>query len=327
MSCSLNLSNGLERDKTMRILVTGANGYIGRNLCPVLQQSGFLVRGAIRQRSVPLTGADQSVEIGEICESTDWRAAVEEVDVVVHLAARVHIMRETGTQALGLFRKVNVCGTEGLAREALRAGVKRLVFVSSVKVNGEGRCAPYSEKDTPKPEGGYAISKQEAEVVLKQVAKDTNLEIVILRSPLVYGQRSSGNFLRLIKLIKKGIPLPLANLNNLRSFIFIGNLVDAITTCVNHRLAAGETFLVSDGMNISTTQLLRAMASASRKRVILFPVPLVLLKVCLTAIGMGKEFDRLTGSLCVDTSKIKNMLAWKPPFTVYEGLAEALKDL
>lgn len=315
----------MENENRKRVLVTGASGFIGRSLCPSLKAKGWIVRGAVRhsQRDVP--GVDEYIEVGDINESTDWQQAFAGVSVVIHLAARVHVMRDPAADPLEAFRKVNVLGTGCLARRAAAAGVKRFVFLSSVKVNGEGSSVPYSEKDVPMPEDAYGISKREAEEVLKDIAVETGLEAVILRLPLVYGPGVKANFRNLIRIAGAGLPLPFKSVRNQRSLAYVGNVVDAITACAAHPLAAGETFLVSDGEDVSTPQLLEMLAFAMNKKARLFSCPVSFLKAVCQFAGKGEEIGKLSGDLRVDTAKIRNLLGWRPPFTMEQGLAATAK--
>jgi nucleoside-diphosphate-sugar epimerase len=308
----------------MKILVTGANGFIGRSLCAYLRSKGHFVRGAVRVKGPDSSGADEYVEVGDINGATDWQQALAGVDAVVHLAARVHIMHERDSDSLGAFRRVNVLGTERLARMAAKAGVKRFVFISSVKVNGEGSDEPYTEKDIPKPEDAYGLTKREAEEALTRIAAETGLEAVILRLSLVYGPYVKANFRNLTRIAGSGLPLPLKGIHNRRSFLYLGNLVDAILTCLTHPRAAGETFLLSDGEALSTPDLLRRIAQAMNKKVVLFSVPSGILKALCKIAGKSEELKKLTGSLLVDSTKIRTLLGWQPPFTMEEGIRKTL---
>lgn len=266
------------------------------------------------------------VTVGDIGPKTDWTEALEGLYAVVHLAARVHVMRETAADSLSEFRRVNVEGTARLGRMAASAGVKRMIYISSIGVNGKSTQGhPFTEEDAPNPYDPYTISKWEAEQALRQASKDTGLEIVILRPPLVYGPCAPGNFGRLMGLVQTGLPLPLGSVKNIRSFIYISNLVDAIVTCVSHPRAANETFLVSDGQDISTPEFIRMIAFAMGNKPRLLPFPPALLKVLGKFVGKSEEIERLIGSLFVDNSKIRNLLNWKPPFTTEEGIEETVK--
>ena len=317
----------MEKDNLKIILVTGANGFIGRNLCLFLKEKGYFVRGVLRNNVSDVSGADEYIQVGDINESTDWQQALAGVDTVIHLAARVHIMNDSETNPIDLFRKVNVLGTERLARMSAEAGVKRFIFTSSVKVNGEGSQLPYTEKDIPEPQDAYGTSKREAEDLLARIAVETGLQMVILRLPLVYGPGVKANFKNLIKIVVAGWPLPFKNINNRRSFICLGNLVDAIGTCITHPLAAGETFMVSDGQDVSTLDLIKMIASEMHKKQVLFSLHPGILKVLCKIAGKTEELEKLTGSLFVDISKIRNLLGWKPPFTLKEGISETVKGI
>ncbi|MCK4468842.1 MAG: SDR family oxidoreductase [Desulfobacterales bacterium] len=366
----------------MNILITGANGFIGRALCKRLLADGYQVRGAVRgQEKTEVGGLRSAVyaklrrardvgglraEVGNIGPETDWSEALDGIDGIVHLAARVHVMRESATDPLAVFRQVNVVGTERLARQAAEAGVERMVYISSVKVNGEGtdpqitqitrirekgtgvsrlrtrraralsrqEATPcqggqegelkefFSEKDVPEPQDPYAVSKWEAEQVLRDVEADTGLEVVILRPPLVYGPNVRANFLRLLRWVNKGIPLPLGMVDNRRSLVSLDNLVDFLITCIEHSTAAGETFLVSDGEDLSTPALIRRIALSMNIPARLIPVPVCLLRLGGSLLGKKSAVDRLCRSLQVDISKAKSVLGWKPPLSVDEGLVK-----
>jgi len=286
--------------------------------------------------------------IGDIGPETDWSDALSGIEAIVHLAARVHVMRESAADPLAAYREVNVEGTKCLAIAAANAGVKRFVYISSVKVNGE-RTDPqitqitrirkkgteaggqegelkqsFSEKDVPEPQDPYAVSKWEAEQVLRDVAADTGIEVVVLRPPIVYGPGVKANFLRLFKLVKLGIRLPLASIKNQRSLIYVGNLIDAIITCLVRPKAAGKTFLVSDAQDVSTPELIRTMAGASGRRALMLPVPVWVMRMAGRITGRSAEIERVVGSLCVDSRKIRRVLGWKPLFTVEEGICETV---
>lgn len=307
----------------MRILVTGANGFVGRALCSRLSELGWAVRASVR-RNVAALG-ENVMAVGNIDSHTDWSSALADIEYVVHLAARVHVMRETAADPLAEFRRVNVAGTRELARSAAQAGVKRLLFLSTIKVNGEEtRCRPFCEADTPRPEDAYGISKWEAEQALHEIARDTGLEVVILRPPLVYGPGVKGNFLSLLAAVAKGIPLPLGAIKNHRSLVYVGNLVDAILRCLTHPTAAGETFLVSDGEPLSTPTLVHGLAAALGRPARLLPVPPRLLELAAYMLGKGDSIQRLTRSLELDTSKIRKTVGWTPAYSMAEGLAETM---
>ena len=303
------------------VLVTGANGFVGKPLCLALLEQGQVVRAAVRGENRQVENCE-TVAVGEIYGQTDWTNALLGIKVVVHLAARVHVMNDAATDALAEFRRVNVAGTLHLAKQAVEAGVQRFVFISSIKVNGEGTLLghPYTTEDLPVPVDPYGISKREAEDALRQLAIDTGLEVVIIRPPLIYGPGVKANFLSMIRLLDKGVPLPLGAIRNQRSLVALDNLIDLIITCIHHPAAANQTFLVSDGEDLSTPQLLQRTAAALGKKAWLLPVPGFLLAWGATLIGKQAMAQRLCGSLQVDISKTCTLLDWKPPVTVDEAL-------
>ncbi|RHW20182.1 UDP-glucose 4-epimerase family protein [Pseudomonas jilinensis] len=308
----------------MKILLTGGSGLVGRALAMRLLADGSKLRCAARQ-SLSLPPAAEYFPIPDLASSVDfdWSAAVQDVDVVVHCAARVHVMHESVSDSLQAFRAVNVEATLALARQAASAGVRRFVFVSSIKVNGEysppGQ--PFTAQDKPNPCDPYAQSKWEAEQGLLALGRETGLEIVIVRPPLVYGPGVKANFERMLNWLSRGIPLPLGATNNLRSLVARDNLVDLLVTCVDHPAAANQVFLVSDGEDLSTTELLRRLGSALGKPARLLPVPPTLL--CWGASLLGKQdvASRLCGSLQVDMRKTCELLNWEPPVPVDDALA------
>jgi nucleoside-diphosphate-sugar epimerase len=267
-------------------------------------------------------GGAETVIVRQIDGQSDWTAALQDVEVVIHLAARVHVMQDTSADPLAEFRKVNVQGTENLARQAARAGVRRLVYVSSIKVNGEGTSGSqgYSECDMPAPQDAYGISKWEAEQALHRVAQETGLEVVVVRPPLVYGPGVKGNFISLLAAVGKGIPLPLSGADNARSLVYVGNLADALIACATHPAAAGQTYLVSDGTAVSTATLVEKIAGALDRRSRSFYFPPVLMRAAAALLGRSAQIDRLFGSLRVDDEKIRRELGWVPPYTLEQGL-------
>ena len=300
-----------------RVLVTGSNGFVGRALCEQLAARGVsFVRTTRREDHV----APASVVVGELSGDTDWSMALSGVDVVVHLAGRVHVMRDNAVDPLAEFRRVNTQGTLNLARQAAAAGVRRFVFVSTVKVNGDGGPLPYAEDDLPVPQDAYARSKWEAECGLREISGATGMAVVILRPPLVYGPGVSANFLRMMQMVKLGMPLPLGRINNLRSLVFLGNLVDLIVVCMTHPMAANRTFFVSDNEDVSTSDLLRRLGRALHKPARLLPIPGALLNAVLRLLGKEAVAQRLLGSLTVDVSAARETLGWSPPLSVDEGL-------
>ena len=311
-----------------RILVTGANGFVGSGLCSRLQEYGFVVRGSVRDqtelRRCASSGADALERVALHDQSTEEEVqrALRDVQVVVHLAARVHVMIDQASDPLQEFRRVNVGWTDQLARSAALQGVRRFVYLSSIKVNGEQTVVPFTEQGPPKPQDPYGISKWEAEQTLARVSTQTGMETVVIRSPLVYGPGVRGNFLQLLDILPRGIPLPLASIHNQRSFVYLGNLVDALVRCIQDSRAAGRTYLVRDGEDLSTPELVRRLGVAMGSKVCLWPCPTSLLYWRGQVAGKRGMIDRLVGSLQVNSSKIQTELDWHPPFTVDAGLSE-----
>ena len=302
-------------------MITGANGFVGRLLCAELLGRGHFVRAAVRS-SVQLPDGVEVVAVGHINGNTDWLKALDGVDVVIHLAARVHVMKDTAADPLAEFLRVNLHGTENLAQQAARAGVRRLVYASSIKVNGEqtGETRRFAESDAANPQDPYGVSKWQAEQALRRIAQETALEVAILRPPLVYGPGVKGNFIRLFAAVDKGIPLPLAGACNARSLVYAGNLVDALIACAIHPAAAGQTYLVSDGADVSTASLVTKIAEALGRKSSSFYFPPGLLRVAATMLGRSEQVDRLFGSMRVNDAKIRSELAWVPPYTLEQGL-------
>jgi len=305
----------------VKILVTGANGFVGEALCGELLRRGQSVR-AVQRDAIPAIAGVEVAEVDSVDAFTNWMEALKGVDVVIHLAARVHVMKDAAADPLAEFLKVNLYGTSNLAQQAAREGIRRFVYVSSVKVNGEQTTGSqfFSESDNPNPQGPYAISKWRAEQTLRDIARETGFETVIVRPPLVYGPGVKGNFLTLLTAIARGIPLPLAGANNLRSLLYVGNLADALITCATHPAAAGQTYLVRDGDDVSTAQLVEKIARATGRKSRSFKIPLVLVRTVAGAFGRRKQFDRLFGSLRVNDEKIRSELSWTPPYTLEQGL-------
>lgn len=307
--------------RPLAILVTGANGFIGKKLCTELFQQGFAIRSAVRLLS-NLGNDSEQIVVGSIDAETDWASALKDIDVVIHLAARVHVTNDYASDALTEFRKVNVVGTLNLAAQATKAGVKRFIYMSSIKVNGESTEAdkPFTEQDAVNPQDAYAISKYEAEQGIFVIAEQTGMDVVIIRPPLVYGLGVKANFSSMLKAVKRGFPLPLGSIYNKRSFVYVGNLVNLIVCCIDHLSAGNQVFLVSDGQDLSTTKLLQECAVALGVKPRLLPIPQNLIKRCATILGKQSVAQRLCGNLQVDISKACNLLGWKPPVTVADGL-------
>lgn len=304
-----------------RFLITGANGFVGKPLCAELLRQGHSVRAAVRSASSAVENVEV-VAVGSIDGKTDWSDALRGVDVVIHLAARVHVMKDTAADPLAEFLKVNLYGTSNLAQQAARAGVKRFVYVSSVKVNGEqtAETQPFTESDEPDPQDPYGMSKWRAEQDLRRIAHETGLEVVIVRPPLVYGPGVKGNFIRLLGAIDRGIPLPLAGADNARSLVYVGSLVDALIACASHSGAAGQTYLVSDNEDVSTAKLVEKIARALGRNSRSFYFPPGLLRAAAAVLGRSEQIARLFGSLRVSAEKLHSELGWTPPYTLEQGL-------
>lgn len=308
-----------------RVAVTGAGGFVGRRLVARLLADGHAVRGVVRGPNNRSAIQAEWVSVGTVDGSTDWGDALAGVDVVVHLAARTHAIRERRGGDLADYRPVNVDGTRRLAEAAARSGVHRLVFVSSIKVNGErtsGR--PFLFTDPPAPEDAYGISKWEAEQALWKIASSKGVEAVVVRPPLVYGPEARGNFARVCGAVRRGLVLPLGAVNNRRSLVALDNLVDLLACCVSHPGAAGQTFLVSDGHDLSTPELVRRIAAAMGKEARLISVPPAALRFAGRLTGRTAEVTRLLGSLQVDIAHTRRALDWAPPITVDQGLVTAV---
>lgn len=305
-------------DASGRVLLTGASGFVGQATGRALKAAGHSVRRVLRQ-----AGEGDVFRLDGIDGQTDWRGAFEGVDVVVHLAARVHQMADTAADPLAAFREVNTAGTEHLARAAAAAGVRRLVFVSSVKAVAEATSpGAYLDEDAQAlPVDPYGISKYEAERALHRVAAETGLEVVIVRPPLVYGPGVGANFRALMRLLGKGWPLPLACVDNRRSLVSVDNLADVLCCCVRHPAAAGRTYFVTDGENVSTAELCRRIGRALGRPARLLPVPVCLLRLAGTLTGRSAAVQRLTESLALDSGRIRRELDWTPPYSLDQGLA------
>jgi nucleoside-diphosphate-sugar epimerase len=307
------------------VAVTGANGFVGRALMAALPKRGCQPRALVRSGYV-----NEGSAVGDIGPDTEWGEALSGVDTVIHCAARVHVMKDDAADPLAEFRRVNTEGTRRLAQQAVQIGVKRLVFVSTIKVNGESTpygpdsSAKFTSLDTANPGDPYAVSKWEAECCLQEIAAGSSLEVVIVRPPLVYGPGVAGNFRSLIDIVRRGVPLPLGLIDNRRSLIALPNLVDLLTVCATHPDAAGETFLVSDDDDLSTPELIRRLARALGREARLMPVPPTLLRLAGKLSGNGDKVERLIGSLQVDIRPTCERLDWRPPVSVDEGLRETV---
>ncbi|NDJ18719.1 UDP-glucose 4-epimerase family protein [Myxacorys almedinensis] len=306
----------------MKLLVTGASGFVGTAFCLAPQLPHTSVYGVVRSDHQTQLLPPQVKPV--IAESLSDLAArhdvLSQIDCIVHLAARVHVMHDSVSDPLSAFRAVNTEATRELAIAAAKSGVRRFVYLSSIKVNGEGQANPYTELSTPSPQDPYGISKREAECALHAVAADTGLEAVIIRPPLVYGADVKANFLQLMRLVKRGVPLPFGRVENARSLVYVGNLVDAISACAVHPAAPGRTFLVSDGVAVSTPDLIRNLAIALNSPAHLLPIPPDTLRFFGKITGKSAAIDRLLSSLTIDDRAIRQTLDWQPPFTFQQGL-------
>lgn len=304
-----------------RLLVTGANGFVGNAVCKQAFRNGYAVSGTFRING-DVSNYIEPFVVSNINGSTEWGNALREVSTVVHLAARVHVMHDTAADPVRAFVAVNVDGTLNLAGQAAAAGVKRFVFISSVKVNGESTSPgkAFTELDSPNPQDAYGQSKHAAERGLRQLSEYTGMEVVIIRPPLVYGPGVKANFAALMRAVERGWPLPLGSVHNQRSLVALSNLVDFTLTCITHPQAANQTFLVSDGQDLSTTELVRGMAQAAGIPVRLLPIPVWAVQAGALLLGKGDAVQRLCGNLQVDISKARNLLGWEPPVSVEEGL-------
>lgn len=306
----------------MRIMVTGANGFIGRRLTCELLAQGIEVTALLRRPD-----GFVSSDILTVCHVSSFditqlsKVNFLGVDCLIHLAARAHILSDSSIEPLAEFRKVNTEATLHLARMAAASGVKRFIFLSSIGVNGISNTSPFTIFDKPNPSEHYAISKLEAEIGLSQISADTGMDLVIIRPPLVYGPNAPGNFSKLCKLTQKNLPLPLGAIHNKRSLVALDNLIDLIVTCIDHPNAANQTFLVSDDHDVSTTELLKLMICAVGKEPCLLPFPLSWLQLIGKLTGKQALINRLCGNLQVDISHTKQTLGWTPPITVEEGIA------
>ncbi|MBI6552126.1 SDR family oxidoreductase [Pseudomonas sp. LY-1] len=311
----------------MQILLTGASGFVGRGLVPPLLARRHNITAAMRNLNAEFDLHIDQVQISGLSADQKWQPLLAGKDLVIHLAARVHVMSDNSADPLVEYRRVNVDGTLHLARQAADAGVKRFIFISSIKVNGESTTGgmAYTADGPTAPTDPYGISKMEAERGLRALADETGMEVVIIRPVLVYGPGVQANFLSMMRWLHKGLPLPLGAIDNQRSLVALDNLVDLIVTCVEHSAAANQTFLVSDGEDLSTTTLLRRMAKAIGKPAHLLPLPAWMLEAGAAILGRRALAQRLCGSLQVDISKTRELLGWTPPCSVDDALRKTGK--
>lgn len=312
-----------------RILVSGVNGFVGTALCQILLDKGHFVRGTVRSKDkIPLVSGNADFYVtGDIGPDTAWDSALKDIDVIVHLAGITHKKLTSGED----YYNVNTYATVRLAEEAVKHNVPRLIYISSVKVNGEsnrqdsdGNIIRFTEEDKPNPSDHYAISKWRAEEALYKISAESGLEIIILRPALIYGPGVKANFLSLLKLIDSGIPLPFANIKNHRSFIYLGNLVDIISRFITESEVTGQTYLVSDGVDISTLDLVHRIAKAMGRKPLLVPFPVEVLRFLGKVAGRLEAIERLTQSLIVDNRKIVQKLKWTPFYSLDEGIKQTV---
>ncbi|QQR81380.1 MAG: NAD-dependent epimerase/dehydratase family protein [Deltaproteobacteria bacterium] len=312
-----------------RVLITGANGFIGRNISEYFLAKGYDVVCTYRSKKHQIN-PNKSFIIGDMSLATSWETALSGVDIVVHLAARVHIKVDSVQEELNEYRKVNVDGTMALATAAVKAGVKRLIYLSSIKVNGEGwmdsQHLPYTESCLAQAKDFYGISKYEAEQALLNFAHKAKLEVVIIRPPLVYGPEVKSNFLSMMKWLYKGVPLPLGSIHNHRSLVALDNLISFIETCMFHPAAVNQIFLVSDGEDLSTTELLRRTSLALGVSPRLIPIPIGVIMAMASLLGKQELAHKLCASLRVDISKACRLLNWAPPISIDQALKKTAHD-
>jgi nucleoside-diphosphate-sugar epimerase len=308
----------------IRVLVTGATGFVGQVLCESLARAGYLVRAALRTDAAPQRGVAERAIVGDIGAATDWQSALQGIELVVHVAARAHHVAEVGARP-ELFTETNATGTGRLAAAAAAAGVRRLIYLSTVKVNGEGSDeGPYRGQDQPHPQGVYANSKWLGEKLLQQVAADTHLQVVIVRSPLVYGSGVRANFLRLLDWVDRGWPIPLASVSNRRSLVSVWNLCDLLTRLLEHPAAPAQVWMVSDGVDHSTPEVIREIGRAMRRPVKLIPAPVALLRLVGALTGRADDVAKLCDSLQVDIAQTCRQLSWSPPLTFPDSVARTV---
>jgi len=308
----------------MRVLVTGATGFVGEFLCPLLAKRGHQVTAAVRNiPDTAIKGAVRTVAVGDIGPDTDWSRAVCDIDAIIHLAARTHVMNDRSADPEALYHAVNVDGTMRLAQAAADHGVQRFVYLSSVKALAErSGVRALSESISPAPEDVYGRTKLKAEKALLDMVPGTGMRVTILRLPLIYGPGAKANLLSLIKACDRRLPLPLGLIKNKRSLIYLGNLADAMIRVLEADGLSGELFLVSDGDAISTPELVRRISRALGKSPRLIPIPVLILRLAGVLTGKSDVIDRLTGSLEIDDSKIRQRLGWTPPFNMLQGLEQ-----
>ena len=312
----------------MKVMVTGASGFLGQKLRLVLEEAGFEVVPVFRTRQPDREKGIRNAVFGKIIDATtDWTNELFDVDVVIHLAARAHVMQDDEADVLSRFREINVEGTKNLAKQAAHSGVKRLIYLSSIKVNGEEtNDQPFSFNQTPNPKDSYGLSKMEAEDALREMEETMDMGVVIIRPPLVYGPGVKGNLLTLVNMIKKGIPMPFGAVDNRRDLVSIYNLCDLIRVCILHPAAPGKAFLVSDNESISTAELIQYIAKGLNQNARLFSVPVWTLRFLAGLLGRTRKVEKLTRDLQIDMSATQHVLDWVPPLTVAESFRKMFTE-
>ena len=305
----------MDQRKYNKILVTGSNGFVGKALCQTLRDRGDNYLGSVRRKALAIKGQDFII-VESLDANTDWRKALDGCDTVVHLAGRAHILNDNIADPLAAFRLTNTQGTLNLAEQAAECGVSRFIFLSSIGVNGAVTSGiPFSPKDSPSPHSPYAVSKLEAEIGLRGIARRTTLDVVIIRSPAIYGKNAPGNFGLIEKFIKYGIPLPFGSIDNKRSLVAIENIVSFITVCIEHQRAENELFLVSDDHDLSTLEIVELMGKLIGKKPKTVKLPLKLLWCIFTILGKRKAAVSLMADLQLDVDRSRELLEWSPPFS------------
>jgi len=316
------MSKGLNK-----ILISGATGLVGKALCPLLKSYGD-VRVALWQKEdgINIPVDISPIVVGSVDRNTNWNMALRGIDVVIHLAARVHVMEDKASDPLGAYREVNAVGTETLARQSAAAGVRRLIFVSTIKVNGEQTHGgnAFTEKDVPNPQDPYSISKIEAEKALTDVAENSGLEVVIIRPPMIYGPDVKARFLTLMKLVDRGVPIPTRSIKNRRSLLYVRNLADFLALCVTESEAANQVYLLSDGEDVSTSDLVSTIARAMKKPDRQFGVSEIVARTGARLLRRENFYSRLWGSLKIDSTKAREQLGWRPPYSFAEGIEDTV---
>ena len=304
----------MDQRKYNKILVTGANGFVGKALCQALRNRGDNYLGSVRDKALTIKGQDYII-VESLDANTDWRKALDGCDTVVHLAGRAHILNDNIADSLAAFRLTNTQGTLNLAEQAAKCGVSRFIFLSSIGVNGSVTSGiPFTPNDSPSPHSPYSVSKLEAEIGLREIARRTTLDVVIIRSPAIYGKDSPGNFGLIEKFIKYGIPLPFGSIDNKRSLVAIENMVSFIMVCIEHQRAGNELFLISDDDDLSTLEIVELLGKLIGKKPRTVKLPLKLLRCILTILGKRKAAVSLMSDLQLDVDRSRQLLGWSPPF-------------